>query len=293
MTGKMKFHIYFIFLVCFLLSCEQITEKKQKTIPVKLSHNSSQTVEIPLNPLRVISLLPSQTECLAEIIDTSQIIAISTQCDFPVQLCTYKRKISSYPPDIEAIVSLKPDLVVTLKGLTNAATIKRLQDFGIQVYAPEISSLKDIQNNYSNFGYIFNLKQKTDSIINQKLALNKNNIAEKGNYLFLFSPNPLYCYGENNFLDEIFNNNGFKNIASYKETHSSYPILNREFILEKNPEYLFLTKNSMKDYLLKIYPEFKKINAIKNNKVFLIPEDYCSRPTSRIYKVDSILNSIK
>src|SRR5262249_30133559 len=72
-------------------------------------------------PHRIVSLSPTATESLFAIGAGSQVIAADDQSDYPSQ--APRTKLSGFTPNVEAIASYKPDLVVISfnpKGLADA-----------------------------------------------------------------------------------------------------------------------------------------------------------------------------
>src|SRR5262249_15630244 len=71
-------------------------------------------------PHRIVSLSPTATESLFAIGAGSQVIAADDQSDYPSQ--APRTKLSGFTPNVEAIASYKPDLVVISNddGLTDA-----------------------------------------------------------------------------------------------------------------------------------------------------------------------------
>lgn len=286
---SIKFVVSLITSFCILCSCNT-QEKQNKDQYIQLTDGLNRIIKIPVNPQRVISLCPSQTECLLEIIDTSQLVGVTTVCDFPFEKIKNKNRINSYPIDFEKLLILKPDLVVSLKGMISPDAIKKMESLQIPLLIQNADSLENIAKNFEQLGFIFNKIEKAKIVANKirtiKSALSTNS---KKTFLFLFSTEPLYAFGEGNFLNEVFVSNGFINIANLEETKVPYPILSREYILKKNPDYLFITDTNHLAYLEKKYAEFKNLKCIKNNNIKVINPDICSRPTLRVLQIDSLL----
>src|SRR5687767_4963636 len=71
---------------------------------------SSGSVTIPARPARIVSLSPSSTEILFAIGAGAQVIAVDDQSNYPATVP--KTTLSGFEPNIEAIASYRPDLVV-------------------------------------------------------------------------------------------------------------------------------------------------------------------------------------
>lgn len=274
-----------------LFSCtEQGPEQKAK---ITLIDGLHRTVHISSNPQRVISLCPSQTECLLQIIDSAQLLAVTPYCNYPAHITATKIKINSYPPDYESIVKLKPDLVVTLKGLTKPDEINKLEELGITVLVQKADSLKHMAENFRQLGAIFNKHHKGDSIAKliEDRLMHRTEVKSSKTFLFLFSLDPIYAFGEGNYLNEVFENNGFKNIINKTKFNVPFPIISREFMIQNQADYLFASSGNIITGLRTKYPEMQNLSVFKTQQIDSIDTDICSRPTLRLFKIDSLLKT--
>lgn len=274
-----------------LLSCND--KSPQINDQLTIVDGLHRTIHIKSDPKRVISLCPSQTECLLQIIDSAQLIAVTPYCNYPAHITATKIKINSYPPDYESIVKLKPDLVVTLKGLTKLDEINKLEELGITVLVQKADSLKHLAQNFRQLGLIFNKQHKGDSIaqlIEGKL-IHHTEVKSPQTFLFLFSIDPIYAFGEGNYLNEVFENNGFKNIINKTQFNVPFPIISREFMIQNQANYLFASSGNIIKGLRTKYPEMQNLRVFKTQQIDTIDADICSRPTLRLLKIDSLLKA--
>src|SRR5262245_23094593 len=87
-------------------------------VTVKAANGS---VTIAKSPSRIVSLSPTATEDLFAVGAGKQVIAVDDQSDYPKS--APKTSLSGFTPNVEAIASYKPDLVVIAydpKGLSDA-----------------------------------------------------------------------------------------------------------------------------------------------------------------------------
>ena len=77
----------------------------------------------PTERERIVSVLPSNTETLCAIGACAKLVGVDDYSDFPAQVTKLPKVGGLYDPNVEKIVSLKPDLVIGVGG--GAATITR------------------------------------------------------------------------------------------------------------------------------------------------------------------------
>ena len=81
-------------------------------------------------PQRIVSLLPSLTESVCELGACSRLVGVDRYSNWPTSVQQLPRVGGGIDPNIEAIVALKPDLVLMAES-TRAA--ERLQALGLKV----------------------------------------------------------------------------------------------------------------------------------------------------------------
>ncbi len=99
--------------------------------------------------------------------------------------------------------------------------------------------------------------------------------------MFVVSLVPLMVAGPNTFINDLMKQVNLENISP--NSISSYPILSREEVLKKNPEWIILPEGYSLKEILDNYPEWKNLSAIKQRKVIFVNADLFFRPGPRIY----------
>jgi iron complex transport system substrate-binding protein len=90
-------------------------------------------------PARIVSLTPALTEILFAVGAGSRVVGVTDYCDYPPQAAS-RTKVGGYVnPSVEAVVALKPDLVVVSPGPGNrdAALAMRRSGLRVEVVAAE------------------------------------------------------------------------------------------------------------------------------------------------------------
>jgi iron complex transport system substrate-binding protein len=95
-------------------------------------------------PTRIVSLAPHATELLFSAGLGSRIVGVTESCDFPSEVKTLPRVSSSRGANIEAILALKPDLVVVWPSGNRADDIDALTRLGIRVHKSELATLQSV-----------------------------------------------------------------------------------------------------------------------------------------------------
>lgn len=91
--------------------------------------------------MRVVSLVPSITEGLASV-DRDALVGVTDWCTHPADL-DVARVRGTKNPDLAAIRSLEPDVVIANKEENRELDVRRLRDSGVRVEVTDIRSVPD------------------------------------------------------------------------------------------------------------------------------------------------------
>lgn len=247
-------------------------------------------------PQKVVSLAPSITETLFFLGLGGNIVGVTRYCNFPPEAQGKSIVGGVIDPNYEVIVSLKPELVImTVEGNTREA-FDKLLEIGIKVFVTNPRDFEGIFKTIKDFGKIFGVEARADHLIDSLKSEigsieKKNRFEKKLRVLVLLSLNPLITAGKNTFINEIIERAGGINIGG--RLKQNYPVLNREEILKVNPDIIILTEPNIevKD-LLKVFPEWKFVNAVKKGMIYKIDPDIVMRPSPRVILATKIVSEI-
>src|SRR2546422_7493098 len=101
-------------------------------------------------PRRVVSLAPSVTEILFAVGLDAEVVGVTTFCDYPAKAKT-RPKVGAAIPNLEAILGLKPDLVVGTDSIRQDVLAK-LEQLKIPVFVLSAKTLEDVLGHISTVG---------------------------------------------------------------------------------------------------------------------------------------------
>jgi len=260
---------------------------------IKVYDDLGRKIEFELPPQRIVSLAPSITEILFFLGLGDRVVGVTRYCNFPPE-AQRKRVIGGViDPNYEIIASLKPDLIImTVEGNTREA-FDKLSELGFKIFVTNPRNFDGILKTILDFGKICGVEARANYLVDSlKLELEKikdvNTGKKKPKILVLISLNPLMSAGKNTFINEIIERAGGVNVAG--KLKQNYPIFSREEILKVNPDMIILTESEIeKEELLKQFPEWKYINAIKENRIFKIEPDIILRPSPRVILATKVI----
>ena len=173
------------------------------------------------------------------------------------------------PPDLEKILSLKPDLVIGAKGFHDRP-LSKLNNLGISTLSTSISNLDDLDNLYKNLASKLKTKTKSlEEILGSCYSKNKN---KNKNLVVLVSSKPILSPNNDSWAGSLISSFKLNNLASEitnKTEFKGYVNLSPEWLLKSQPENILVIKtpgSDMSQY--KSINIWNKLEAVKNNKIY-------------------------
>ena len=194
--------------------------------------------------MRIISLVPSQTELLYYLGLDEEVIGITKFCVHPEQWFRSKTRVSGTKNiNIEIIHQLRPDLIIANKEENAKEQIEELSKC-YRVCTTDIRTLDDALQMIKEIGKLTNTtmnatllaKKIKETFIRLTKQLETQNPKLKTAYLIW--RNPYMAAGGDTFINDMMNHCRFENV--FKEI-SRYPQISLEELLEKNCELLLLS----------------------------------------------------
>lgn len=193
-------------------------------------------------------------------------------------------------PDLELIISLKPDLIIITVEGNSKNTYKSLIDLGFRVFATNPRDFEGVTKMISDLGALTNKNKEAVDLISKMKKQKENLLLKTINQIndscfILISLVPLMTLNENTFINEVISLSGFRNL--YSKEPSSYPEISWEDLISKNPEYIIIPVNlqdSTKNINTRdaIKERLKYNSKNHKNKFIFIDENLFFRPGPRM-----------
>jgi len=274
-------------------SCNKIANSNSNSTSnqYKVIDNRGKEITFEKAPQKIISLLPSDTEIIYALGDGDKLIAVDTYSNYPEEAKKKQQLDSGSKTNIEAIIGLKPDVVILGQMAQTVDQFKQLEDAGIKVVVTEAGSIAETYKVIEMMGKTLNKEAKATEIINgmksdfDKIKAEVKNKAPKKVYIEI-SPlqHKLWSCGKGTFQDELLTMIGATNIFS---DISSWKEVSEEQVLSRNPDIIITTVGPMYGVSdpvseIKSRANWNKIDAVKNGKVFVTDSDAIQRPGPRL-----------
>ena len=207
--------------------------------PVSIVDDRGQTIALPHPPQRIVSLLPSLTETVCELGQCARLVGVDRYSDYPPSLQSVPKVGGGLDPNIEAIVALKPDLVLVA---ASSRASDRLRALGLQVAAMEPKTHADVQRILTKIGQLLAVPdaQRVWRAIDAGVSAAAQSLPARvrGKRVYFEVSRSPHAAGESSFIGETLARLGVKNIVPAAQ--GPFPKLNPEFIVRANPDVIMV-----------------------------------------------------
>jgi ABC-type Fe3+-hydroxamate transport system substrate-binding protein len=233
------------------------------------------------NAKRVVSLAPSITENIYLLGAKDKLIACTSYCTQAVE-DGVQQIGSTIDVNVEKIFALQPDLVLTME-LTKSQDLQAMKKLGLNVVMiPTPKSFDEICAQTLRIGKLIGVKEAAQKVI-AETKQTVNAIKEKSiqrnsqtKIFFQIGASPIFTVLQNTFMDDFILMVNGENIANGLTKGT----MTRESVLVRNPDVIIIASmGGFGNEELKTWSNFKGINAVKNDKVFIISSETSCSPT--------------
>jgi iron complex transport system substrate-binding protein len=245
-------------------------------------------------PQKIVSLSPTATEMLFAIGAGKQVIAVDDQSTFPER--APRTDLSGYTPNVEAIAGYDPDLVVVSDGQVR----KQLEGLGIDVLV--LRAADELADSYAQIRKLGKVTGHTKSA-ERLVAEMKADIADlvervpngKRPSAYYEVDDTYFSADSSTFIGRLLKLGGFANVAdATKGENGGYPQLSSEFIVDSDPDVVFLADTkccAQSPETFSERPGFAELTAVADGNVVALDEDVAQRWGPRV--VDLLRQIVK
>jgi iron complex transport system substrate-binding protein len=259
---------------------------------ISVTDDRGVSVAFSQSPQRIVSLLPSLTEGVCGMGQCQRLVGVDRYSNYPASVEALPKLGGGMDPNIEAIVALKPDVVLVAASSRASA---RLEALGLTVVALETKNHADVRRVLRVLGVLLDVppEQGADRlwrVIDASVSAAAQSLsaqAKNTRVYFEVSRGP-YAASESSFIGETLSRLGVKNVVP--ASLGPFPKLNPEFVVRANPDLIMVGNRSM--VAMAAYPGWGSIKAVKNQRICVFgagESDVVVRPGPRMAEAARIM----
>lgn len=243
------------------------------------------TVTFAATPQRIVSLLPSLTETVCELGQCQRLVGVDRYSNYPASVKQLPQVGGGLDPNIEAIVALRPDVVLLAMS---SRSHERLTALGVKVVVVEPKNHADVKRVLDLVGQLLDIGPEQGAervwrtISASMLAAAQSLPTSAKNIKVYFEVNRApYAAGESSFIGETLTKLGVQNIIP--RALGPFPKINPEFVVRANPDVILVGDRNYAGMTDR--PGWGAIKAVSSKRVCVFkPEesDVLVRPGPRM-----------
>jgi len=235
---------------------------------------------------RIVSLAPNVTELLYAAGAGNFVVGAVAYSDYPEAAKSIPRVGGGAGLDIEAVVALRPDLVIAWQSGNPSWQIERLFALGMPVFVTEPRKLGDIADLLDKFGKL----SGTEAMASKNAADFRRHLARlRDRYsgrpavpvFYQILDSSLLTVSRRHLIDDVIQLCGGRNV--YADLPELTPRVDVESMVQRNPEVILASGYEP------LWPEWRDrwrtwpmLAAVAQDNLFLIPPDLIHRQSPRI-----------
>lgn len=203
-------------------------------------------VTLAAPPARIVSLVPSVTETLFALGAEDRLVGVTDFCDYPPAARRKPSVGGMVNPNLEVIVSLRPDLVVATTEGNREETFTQLRRLGIPTYLVVAHRVGDVTALIAHLGELTGRRAAAEALsarLERRVEAVQRAVApyKRPRVLYVLWPEPLIVPGREALVTELIRLAGGESITAADA--DSYPRYSLEAAVAKAPEVILLANH--------------------------------------------------
>ncbi|GAB3274304.1 ABC transporter substrate-binding protein [Parasphingorhabdus pacifica] len=253
--------------------------------PVKVQLPTQDSVTIPQQPKRIVSLSPTATETLYAVGAGDQVVAVDGRSNYPEH--APRTDLSGLNTDAAGVSSHEPDLVIAQDNATELAHGLRALDIPV-LLTPAAKTLDATYEQIETIGRATGHTEQAENVA-RGMRAEIDEIVRKTpkpsrplSYYHEISPDQ-YSASSRSFVGSIYGLFGLTNIADSAE--GKFPQVSQEHIIEANPDLIFLADTkccAVSPRSVTDRPGWDTLTAVRENQIVTLDDDIAGRWGPRV-----------
>ena len=260
--------------------------------PFSVADDSGFTTTFASAPQRIVSLNPGLTEITFALGHGDQLVAVDSYSNYPAEAKDVQPRLNTYPnPSIETIVSLQPDVVLSLADPDDSIAQLRQQGIPVLKILPKdfdatVEAIRTLGQLYGSpdagEAVAADMLTRRDAVLSAVAGAPRPRVYEE---LDASEPDKPFAAGPNGYYGQLIDLAGGVNV--FGDLPSDVGQVGAETIVERDPEVIILTDadlpfNPQTPELVAARPGWNTITAVRNKSIYAVSADLYSTPGPRL-----------
>ncbi|MHA7816115.1 MAG: cobalamin-binding protein [Pseudohaliea sp.] len=253
--------------------------------PVTVTDSRGETITLPAPAKRIVALAPHLAENLFAAGGGGRLVGTVAYSDHPAKARDVPRIGGYNALSLEAVVALRPDLVLAWGSGNGAAIVRRLEALGIPVYVDEVRDLARIGRTLAQLGRLAGTPAQGEAaaaaLARGFAALGPPPGSRRLRVFYQLWHDPMQTVGGSHLISAVIERCGGKNL--FADVPSLAPRVSREAVLARDPEVIIASGAGRETPpWLADWRRFPRLSAVAADALYGLDPDLIQRPTPRL-----------
>ncbi len=267
-------------------------EPAASLFPLTVIDDAGRQVTLEQAPERIVSLAPSNTEVLFALGLGAKVVGVDDFSDYPPDGVRDLPRVGGYTtPNVEAIVALRPDLVLTIAGRKSEELAGNLAALGIPVIIVQPQTFADVFDKIEFIARLAGAPEAAEELVGrlrQRVEAVRRAVAAvpverrlKVFYEVWYDPTGIWTVGPGGFIHDVIEVAGGVNL--FADAQAPWPKVSPEAVVERNPDAVVTTFPDTETQLKTGQrPGWEKLAAVEAGRILVIDQNIIVRPGPRL-----------
>jgi iron complex transport system substrate-binding protein len=252
--------------------------------PVQATDDTGVTVTLAAPAQRIVSLAPHATELLFAADAGARVIGVSETSDWPPAAKALPRVGDARSIDLERIIAMKPDLVVTWP-YTAAGQVEKLRERGIAVFTTDPKTIDGIAADLVRIGTLTGGEARTRPLaaeLRARLARLARTAEGKRRLSVFYEiwPSPLFTIGGGHLISQALETCGARNV--FASLTLPAPTVGVEAVLAAKPDAIVAAgDDALRPEWLEDWKAWPSLPAVAAGNLLVVDGNLLHRPGPR------------
>lgn len=253
---------------------------------ISVVDDTGATVRLSQPARRIITLAPHLAETVFSAGAGDKLVGTVEYSDFP-EAAKKVAKVGGYSRfDLEAVVALKPDLIVAWHSGNAPASIDKLRSFGLPIYVSQPDRIEDVAREIERLGQLAGTSAIADAAARQfraRLAALQKQYGGKPAVRTFYQiwKQPLSTVGGKQIISSVISLCGGENV--FGKLDALAPVVSVEAVVAADPEVIVASgMGEARPDWLDDWKRWQAITAVARDNLFFVPPELIQRHTPRL-----------
>ena len=232
--------------------------------------DTGKAVQFDRAPLRIVSLLPSLTETVCELGGCERLVGVDRYSNWPAQVKRLPQVGGGLDPNVEAVVALKPDLVL---ASVSSRAADRLRGLGLRVLQMEPRTAAQVHEVTQRLATALQLPtaervlQAIESGVDAAALSVPPHL--RGQRVYFEASGGPHAAGPQSFIGEMLTRLGLGNIIGPEL--GPFPRINPELVVRADPDLIMVGARSVRELIGR--PGWNQLRALREHRMCVFTPD--------------------